>query len=55
MKCCPERPRSTTATSTSRDAPGLGVDVDEKAAAKYPYEARYLPTTRRADGSVMDW
>ena len=37
------------------DTPGLGVDVDEKAAAKYPYERAYLPTTRRADGSVMDW
>ncbi len=37
------------------DAPGLGVDVDEKAAAKYPYERAYLPNSRRADGSVMDW
>ena len=37
------------------DAPGLGVDIDEKAAARYPYERAYLPTARRADGSVMDW
>ena len=37
------------------DAPGLGVDVNEKAAARYPYQRAYLPNTRRADGSVMDW
>lgn len=37
------------------EAPGLGVDIDEKAAAKYPYKAAYLPMTRRADGAVMDW
>lgn len=37
------------------DAPGLGTDIDEKAAAKYPYKRAYLPTTRRADGSVHDW
>jgi mannonate dehydratase len=37
------------------DAPGLGTDLDEAAAAKYPYERAYLPVTRRADGSVMDW
>jgi mannonate dehydratase len=37
------------------DTPGLGTDVDEKAAAKYPYKRAYLPVTRRADGSVHDW
>lgn len=37
------------------DAPGLGCDIDEKAAAKYPYKRAYLPTTRRADGAVHDW
>ncbi len=37
------------------DAPGLGVDVNEEAAARYPYKRAYLPNTRRADGSVMDW
>lgn len=37
------------------DAPGLGTDVNEDAAAKYPYERAYLPTSRRADGAVMDW
>ncbi|MDP3064791.1 MAG: D-galactonate dehydratase family protein [Chloroflexota bacterium] len=37
------------------DAPGLGCDINEKAAAKYPYERAYLPTVRRADGAVGDW
>jgi mannonate dehydratase len=37
------------------DAPGLGTDIDEVAAAKYPYQRAYLPMSRRADGSVMDW
>ncbi|MSP13781.1 MAG: D-galactonate dehydratase family protein [Chloroflexi bacterium] len=37
------------------DKPGLGTDVDEVAAARYPYQRAYLPTVRRADGSVHDW
>ncbi len=37
------------------DAPGLGTDVDEAAAARYPYRRDYLPTVRRADGAVHDW
>jgi len=37
------------------DAPGLGTDINEEAAKKYPYERAYLPLTRRADGSVHDW
>ena len=37
------------------EAPGLGCDINEAAAAKYPYKRAYLPTTRRADGSVHDW
>ncbi len=37
------------------EAPGLGCDIDEKAAAKYPYERAYLPVCRRRDGSVHDW
>ena len=34
------------------DTPGLGVDIDEALAARYPYERKYLPATRRADGSM---
>jgi len=37
------------------EAPGLGCDINEEAAKKYPYKRAYLPTTRRADGSVHDW
>jgi mannonate dehydratase len=37
------------------DAPGLGVDVDEEAAARYPYAPRYLPVARLRDGSMHDW
>lgn len=37
------------------EAPGLGCDINEEAAAKYPYKRAYLPTCRREDGSVHDW
>ncbi|MFF0271682.1 D-mannonate dehydratase ManD [Kribbella sp. NPDC004536] len=37
------------------DAPGLGVEVDEALAAKFPYEPAYLPVARRLDGSMTDW
>jgi len=37
------------------DAPGLGVEYDDKAAARFPYEPKYLPVARRTDGSVHDW
>ena len=35
--------------------PGLGVEVDEDAAAKFPYSAAYLPVARRLDGTLTDW
>jgi len=37
------------------DTPGLGTDVNEDLAKKYPYRRAYLPTARRRDGSVQDW
>lgn len=37
------------------DAPGLGVDIDEKLAAKYPYQRAYLPINRKLDGTLTDW
>jgi mannonate dehydratase len=37
------------------DQPGLGVDVDETLAARFPYEPAYLPVARRRDGSMTDW
>jgi mannonate dehydratase len=40
---------------TVNDTPGLGTDVNEELAKKYPYKRAYLPTARRRDGSVQDW
>jgi mannonate dehydratase len=37
------------------DAPGLGVDLDEELAKKYPYQRAYLPVNRKLDGTVTDW
>lgn len=37
------------------DAPGLGVEVDEEAAARFPYSQAYLPVARRRDGTLTDW
>ena len=37
------------------EAPGLGVDVDETLAAKFPYDPAYLPTARKLDGTVHSW
>ncbi|WP_062014509.1 D-mannonate dehydratase ManD [Aureimonas sp. AU4] len=37
------------------DAPGHGVEIDEKLAAKYPYERAYLPVNRLADGTLWHW
>ncbi|MEW1822130.1 D-mannonate dehydratase ManD [Arthrobacter sp. NPDC080031] len=37
------------------DEPGLGVHVDEEAAARFPYTQAYLPIARELDGSMKDW
>jgi len=37
------------------EAPGLGVDIDEKLAAKYPYRPASLPVNRLEDGTMFDW
>ena len=37
------------------DAPGLGVDIDEALAARYPYQRAYLPIARKLDGTLADW
>ncbi len=37
------------------EATGHGVDIDEKLAAKYPYERAYLPVNRLLDGTMHDW
>lgn len=38
-----------------KDKPGLGVDIDEEAAKKYPYKRSYLPVSRLEDGTLWDW
>jgi mannonate dehydratase len=35
--------------------PGLGVDIDEQLAAKYPYQRAYLPINRLEDGTMTNW
>lgn len=37
------------------DAPGLGIDFDEKLSEKYPYERAYLPINRKLDGTLFNW
>jgi mannonate dehydratase len=37
------------------EAPGLGVDINEELAAKYPYERAYLPVNRKLDGTMHNW
>lgn len=37
------------------EGPGLGVDYDEKLAAKFPYERAYLPVNRKLDGTMFNW
>jgi mannonate dehydratase len=36
-------------------APGLGVELDEQAADRFPYQPAYLPFNRLKDGTVHDW
>ncbi|WP_420137803.1 D-mannonate dehydratase ManD [Sphingomonas sp.] len=37
------------------DRPGLGVDLDEMLAAKYPYKRAFLPVNRLEDGTLYNW
>jgi mannonate dehydratase len=37
------------------DKPGLGVDIDEAMAAKFPYKRAYLPVCRLEDGTLHNW
>jgi mannonate dehydratase len=34
------------------EQPGLGVDLNEEEAKKYPYQQAYMPTHRRMDGTI---
>jgi mannonate dehydratase len=37
------------------ETPGLGVEIDEGLAAKYPYQRAYLPVNRLEDGTMFNW
>jgi mannonate dehydratase len=37
------------------EQPGLGVDIDEDLAAKFPYRRAYLPVNRLEDGGMWNW
>ncbi|HMV70755.1 MAG TPA: D-galactonate dehydratase family protein [Pseudomonadales bacterium] len=37
------------------DAVGHGVDIDEKLAARFPYQPAYLPVARLEDGTMWNW
>jgi len=49
------RPEFRDGYLTIPDKPGLGCDIDEKAAAEYPYKKAYLPISESPDGSVHEW
>ena len=37
------------------DSPGIGCDIDEQAAARYPFRKSYIPICRGSDGSLKNW
>ena len=59
----PRRPTRSSRTPTASPTaccipatrPGLGVEIDEKLAAKYPYKRAYLPVNRLEDGTMYNW
>jgi mannonate dehydratase len=40
---------------TIDDTPGIGVEIDEEAAAKFPYQMARLPVNRKYDGTMFNW
>jgi mannonate dehydratase len=37
------------------ESAGLGVEIDEELAARYPYQRAYLPVNRLEDGTMANW
>lgn len=37
------------------DTPGIGVDIDEKKAKRYPFSPASLPVNRKTDGTMFYW
>ncbi|HEV2376299.1 MAG TPA: hypothetical protein VGS19_29530 [Streptosporangiaceae bacterium] len=52
---CWSRYRYSAGMMHPGDEPGLGVDIDEEAAGRYPYQPKYLPVARLTDASMHDW
>ncbi|MDP9794049.1 mannonate dehydratase [Catenuloplanes nepalensis] len=48
-------PRLESGMLHPSDEPGLGMEYDDEVAARFPYDAKYLPVARRLDGSMHDW
>jgi len=46
---------SRTVSLHPGEAPGHGVDIDEREAARFPYERAYLPIAHIEDGTVWNW
>jgi hypothetical protein len=53
--CSPGRNFVTHKLYTDEGVYGLGVDIDEKAAKKYPYKRACLPVNRKEDGTMFNW
>jgi mannonate dehydratase len=51
----PHRYRFSGGALDPGDAPGLGVELDEALAARYPYQRAYLPISRKLDGTMHSW
>ena len=54
-RCSGRRSPSTDGYLHPGEQPGLGVELDEEAAARFPYAPAYLPFNRLKDGTVHDW
>ena len=39
----------------SGESPGLGITIDEEAAARFPYQRAYLDVNRLTDGTLWNW
>ena len=51
----PHRYRFENGSMHPGEAPGLGVEIDEALAGRFPYEPAYLPINRRLDGTMHSW
>jgi mannonate dehydratase len=56
LSVCPHDWRFEKGMLYCVESSGHGVDIDEKLAAKYPYQRAYLPVNRlQHDGTLWSW